>query len=72
MMGAWRGLKEKLRGARGLEWLLLLIAAATEAPVIFPLSMASRIAWRLVPPPDTITTTLSIRSLPFLPLPRNQ
>ena len=25
-MGAWRGLKEKLRGARGLEWLLLLVA----------------------------------------------
>lgn len=26
MMGAWRGLREKLRGARGLEWLLLLVA----------------------------------------------
>ena len=26
-MGAWRGLREKLRGARGLEWLILLVAA---------------------------------------------
>ena len=34
MMGAWRGLKEKLRGARGLEWLLLLIAACVAALVL--------------------------------------
>ena len=33
-MGAWRGLKEKLRGARGLEWLLLLIAACVAALVL--------------------------------------
>ena len=30
-MGAWRGLKEKLRGARGLEWLLLLVAVCVAA-----------------------------------------
>ena len=34
MMGAWRGMKEKLRGARGLEWLLLLIAACVAALVL--------------------------------------
>ena len=34
MMGAWRGLREKLRGARGLEWLLLLIAACVAALVL--------------------------------------
>ena len=33
-MGAWRVLKEKLRGARGLEWLLLLIAACVAALVL--------------------------------------
>lgn len=33
-MGAWRGLKEKLRGARGLEWLLLLIAACVATLVL--------------------------------------
>ena len=33
-MGAWRGLKEKLRGARGLEWLLLLIATCVAALVL--------------------------------------
>ena len=33
-MGAWRGLTEKLRGARGLEWLLLLIAACVAALVL--------------------------------------
>ncbi len=33
-MGAWRGMKEKLRGARGLEWLLLLIAACVAALVL--------------------------------------
>ena len=33
-MGAWRGLKEKLRGARGLEGLLLLIAACVAALVL--------------------------------------
>ena len=33
-MGAWRGLKEKLRGARGLEWLFLLIAACVAALVL--------------------------------------
>ena len=33
-MGAWRGLKEKLRGARGLECLLLLIAACVAALVL--------------------------------------
>ena len=33
-MGAWRGLKEKLRGARGQEWLLLLIAACVAALVL--------------------------------------
>ena len=31
MMGAWRGLREKLRGARGLEWLLLLVAVCVAA-----------------------------------------
>ena len=33
-MGAWRGLKEKLRGARGLEGLLWLIAACVAALVL--------------------------------------
>ena len=33
-MGAWRGLKEKLRGARGREWLLLLSAACVAALVL--------------------------------------
>jgi|GEM_PF-3037161 len=33
-MGASRGMKEKLRGARGLEWLLLLIAACVAALVL--------------------------------------
>ena len=33
-MGAWRGLKEKLRGARGLEWLLLLVAVCVAALVL--------------------------------------
>ncbi|HIS02616.1 MAG TPA: hypothetical protein IAA75_01780 [Candidatus Pullichristensenella avicola] len=31
MMGTWRGLREKLRGARSLEWLILLAAACVAA-----------------------------------------
>ena len=34
MMGTWRGLREKLRGARKLEWLLLLVAACAAALVL--------------------------------------
>ena len=30
-MGAWHSLREKLRGARGLEWLLLLVAVCVAA-----------------------------------------
>ena len=35
MMGMWHGLREKLRGARGLEWLLLLVAACVAALALF-------------------------------------
>ena len=34
MMGPWQGLREKLRGARKLEWLLLLVAACVAALVL--------------------------------------
>ena len=30
-MSAWHGLRERLRGARGLEWLLLLVAVCVAA-----------------------------------------
>lgn len=35
MTGAWRGLREKLRGARGFEYLLLLVAACVAALLFF-------------------------------------
>ena len=35
MMGMWHGLREKLRGARGLEWLLLLVAACVAVLALF-------------------------------------
>src|SRR5699024_7515991 len=52
--------------SRAYAFALLLITAVILAFLICPLSILSIMACRLVPPPDTMTTTFSIARLPFL------